>query len=94
MRTVAVIAAGLAFAACGSGTRSTIPADEICAVTVEAACDREIRCGRYADRAGCVAELTDIFDACPLTVHAIALQEVGYDDAAAARFINAVRAGS
>jgi hypothetical protein len=90
---VAVIIAGLNVVACGAPTRlpAGVPADQFCAALVEAACDRELRCGRYTDRVRCRAEATDALDACPLDVQAVALLETGYNAAEADRYMDALR---
>ena len=90
---VAMIIAGLNFVACGAPTRLPVgvAANQFCAELVEAACDREIRCGRYTDRVQCRAEATDALDACPLHVQAVALLETGYNAAEADRYMDALR---
>lgn len=79
---------------CGGGSETpvSVPADELCAGLVEAACDREAQCGAFLDRPTCVAMLADVFDGCPLNVNAVALQEADYDSMAAARLLDAIRA--
>jgi hypothetical protein len=90
MRAIAAIA--LILAACGGTTAPTsIPASEFCAALVAATCDREGPCGTFPDRATCVTQVTDAFDACPPAIEAIALQETEYDPQAAPQYLNDVR---
>jgi hypothetical protein len=90
------LAALVALSACGDGGNAptSVPPDVFCAELVEATCDREVPCGTFTDRATCEATLTDVFDACPPDVNAVALQEADYDAAAAARYVAAVRASA
>lgn len=94
MRAAAVIVAGLSFAACGAPTRLPvgIVADDFCAALVEAACDRELACGRYSDRAECRADAAGALDGCQLDVQAVALQEAGYNADEADHYLDALRA--
>lgn len=90
-RRVAAVCLLLSACGGGGGTPAAVAASEFCGELVEAVCDREADCGTFADRPTCVATVTDAFDACPLNINAVAMQEADYDEAEAARLLTTVR---